>query len=40
MLLGDFNTHVGSRRKDDKWWNERGPHGLGVLGGNFFPSAM
>ena len=31
MLLGDFNVHVGLRNKEDEWWVERGPHGLGVL---------
>ena len=32
VLLGNFNARVGSRREDDdEWWNERGPHGLGVL---------
>ena len=31
VLLGDFNAHVGSRNKEDEWWHERGPHGLGVL---------
>ena len=32
VLLGDFNARVGSRSGDDKeWWDERGPHGFGVL---------
>ena len=31
MLIGDFNACVGSRNKEDEWWDERGPHGLGVL---------
>ena len=32
VLLGDFNARAGSRMKDDdEWWDERGPHGLGVL---------
>ena len=31
VLLGDFNARVGSRNKEDEWWHERGPHGLGVL---------
>ena len=28
VLLGDFNTCVGSRSKDDEWWDERGLHRL------------
>jgi len=31
VVLGDFNTRVGSRRDDDEWWNVRGPHGHGDL---------
>ena len=39
VILGDLNARVGSRVEGDEWWNERGPHGYGVLndaGGNFF----
>ncbi len=31
MLLGDFNARVGSRSENDEWWDERGPHGHGIL---------
>ena len=32
VLLGDFNARVGSRMvDDDEWWDERSPHGLGIL---------
>ena len=31
VLLGDFNTKIGSRQTDDEWWHERGPHGYGEL---------
>ncbi len=31
VLLGDFNARVGSRSENDEWWDERGPHGHGVL---------
>ena len=31
VILGDFNARVGSRVEGDEWWNERGPHGYGVL---------
>ncbi len=31
VLLGDFNACVGSRSENDEWWDERGPHGHGVL---------
>ena len=32
VLLGDFNACVGSRSEaDGEWWDERGPHGHGVL---------
>ena len=39
VILGAFNARVGSRVEGDKWWNERGSHGYGVLndaGGKFF----
>ena len=31
VILGDFNARVGSRVEGEEWWNERGPHGYGVL---------